>query len=213
MGRPVRSYKPPDLCTIPNCGRPYGALGLCSAHYFRLRAGMSLAEPLRFHKPGRKCKVAGCSRPHAAKGYCSVHRERERKGLPIDTPIRDGLLTDRCDFTAAHVRVKAVWGPARQYPCIECGEAAKDWAYDGTDSTELLGVAAKGRSLMRYSLYPEFYMPMCRKCHHSRDKGRAAQELREYREFKHRTRMTLPEIEQLLSKILDAGDADIESAA
>jgi hypothetical protein len=91
-----------------------------------------------------------------------------------------------------------LWGSASQYPCVICGRSAEDWAYDGADPTERLQEASG--SYQRYSRFPEFYMPMCRKCHLGRDKGAAAEELREYREFKHRTGLTLPEVEQLLNK-------------
>lgn len=45
-----------------------------------------------------------------------------------------------------------------------------------------------------YSAYPEFYMPMCFKCHRARDASFAAAELREYREWKLATRMTVADI-------------------
>jgi hypothetical protein len=60
-----------------------------------------------------------------------------------------------------------LWGSARLYPCIECGKAAEQWAYDGTDPEELSGLQ-KGYVRV-YSRYPEFYMPMCRRCHTKRD--------------------------------------------
>lgn len=57
-------------------------------------------------------------------------------------------------------------------------------------------------------------MPMCRRCHAARDRGIAWAELYEYREFKHRTGLTLPEVEQLINnKLLDKGESDLESAA
>ncbi|WPH57825.2 hypothetical protein [Mycobacterium phage WXIN] len=83
-----------------------------------------------------------------------------------------------------------MWGSASQYPCIECGGQAKDWAYDGTDPVELLEIARQGTAMF-YSRYPEFYMPMCRKCHGKRDGAMAQGELREYREWRYRTGLTV----------------------
>lgn len=76
---------------------------------------------------------------------------------------------------------------------MECGQPAHEWAYDGTDATEHFGPDRRsGReTYLRYSVYPEFYMPMCRNCHRARDNYLAAKELREYREWKHRTGLTL----------------------
>lgn len=37
---------------------------------------------------------------------------------------------------------------------------------------------------MWYSAYPEFYMPMCRRCHKKRDNAMRIEELRKYRYMK-----------------------------
>ena len=92
---------------------------------------------------------------------------------------------EQLSYATAHHRVLWTWGPAKQYPCIECGNPAKDWAYDGTDPTQLYGpVKGDGSTWCLFSAYPEFYMPMCRPCHRRRDDGYAAQELHEYRLWK-----------------------------
>lgn len=75
-----------------------------------------------------------------------------------------GLSTGFVKYNAAHERVKRLWGPARQYPCVQCGKPADHWAYDNTDPTELMGRA-------RYSLFPEFYMPMCASHHQLMDRA------------------------------------------
>lgn len=67
-----------------------------------------------------------------------------------------------------------------------------DWAYDGTDPGQQ--VDKKGDKALIYSSWPEFYMPMCRKCHIRRDRGAAAEELSEFREWKSRTGLTLADI-------------------
>lgn len=68
-------------------------------------------------------------------------------------------------YKGAHRRIARLWGKARQYSCISCGEQATDWAYDGTDPNQLVG--PNGSS---YSLDPIFYMPMCRSCHFTMDR-------------------------------------------
>lgn len=85
-------------------------------------------------------------------------------------------------ISGAHARCRKLWGSASQYPCIECGKQARDWAYDGTDPDQRY--TNKRGVYVFYSAWPEFYMPMCRKCHRKRDSEIASYELREYRWFK-----------------------------
>jgi hypothetical protein len=72
---------------------------------------------------------------------------------------------DRSGYARAHRKLQKLWGKAALYPCIACGGSARDWAYDGTDPT------AQGVEF-KYSVWPEFYMPMCHSCHLSYDKDR-----------------------------------------
>lgn len=67
-------------------------------------------------------------------------------------------------YEGAHLRVKSLWGPARQYPCVKCQRQAQTWAYDGTDPEVLHGNGG-GYHLFPYSWWPEFYMPLCKSCH------------------------------------------------
>lgn len=80
-----------------------------------------------------------------------------------------------------------------KYMCIQCDNPAKDWAYDGTDPTQLYGLRTGGGKSF-YSRFPEFYMPMCRKCHTQRDGANTRRELEEYRTIKHQTGLTFEEI-------------------
>lgn len=59
-----------------------------------------------------------------------------------------------------------MWEKADQFDCISCGGSADEWAYDGTDPTEVVNDAGQ-----RYSQWPEFYMPLCLPCHRSKDLG------------------------------------------
>lgn len=90
-------------------------------------------------------------------------------------------------YNAAHTRISSLWGSASRYPCVSvnCSGMAEEWAYDGTDPTHLFEEQTGG-SHCHYSLWPEFYAPMCRPCHRARDMAIAAAELREYRAWKMR---------------------------
>lgn len=131
-------------------------------------------------------------------GLCWAHYLRNRRyGSPTFKPTRSDRGVPKGDPLAAvettagaHARIYRLWGAASQYECVECGELAKDWAYDGTDQTALMQLAGKARGV-RFSLYPEFYMPLCRRCHNGRDRREAANELFEYRAWKYATGKTL----------------------
>lgn len=75
-------------CSVPDCGKPVLAHGLCSAHYKRRRLyGYALAsksEPLIGPPPPKKvihktCQADGCDMPVLALGYCKTHYHRLRR--------------------------------------------------------------------------------------------------------------------------------------
>lgn len=144
------------------------------------------------------CAIDGCGRKPKSLGYCGLHYHRTRRGKlgpALASPIRTYSIHNEVSWSSAHNRITIAWGPARLYDCVACASPAQDWAYDGTDPSELFGRHASNKNAMHfYSRYPEFYMPMCKKCHMRRDKGLGASELREYREWKHRTGRTLADI-------------------
>lgn len=131
---------------------------------------------------GSECSIQGCLKaPYPGNaGMCSRHYEQMRrlkKGLPVG--IKSTWSVD-IKPGAAHNRCRMLWGKADQYPCIECRKQAKDWAYDGTDPTQLYAQGSDG-TWTWLSRFPEFYMPMCRKCHRVRDGGNTRRELHKYR--------------------------------
>jgi hypothetical protein len=92
---------------------------------------------------------------------------------------RDGV--GPCNYSTAHNRCTRLWGSARLHPCIECGNPAEQWSYDGTDPDELCGFQ---KGYMRlYSRHPEFYMPLCRACHSPRDAHWRKQLREQFSEF------------------------------
>jgi hypothetical protein len=85
----------------------------------------------------------------------------------IGRPRNSGIPT----YAAIHARINVLLGPALLYRCVKCAARASEWAYDGTDSDEIEGLDSCGYGPFAYSLDPEFYYPMCRKCHRRKDSG------------------------------------------
>ena len=208
---------------MADCNRDNYSRGYCQAHYERWLAGKRGAEletPIRRSSAirGDSCRVEGCPRSSLGSGYCLMHQQRVRRnGHPGRVgPYRDSnkkfidILDEWCTFVGAHQRVARLWGAASQYPCIECGRQAQDWAYDGTDPTEIYGFSREGELIPGsssgcfYSRFPEFYMPMCKKCHKRRDMGVASRQLREYRILLHYYGASFETLVEHLTAIGDA---------
>jgi hypothetical protein len=192
-------------CIQSGCdGYRKSKLGYCEAHLKRYKRGADMSPPIkRYGKYGKFCTE--CGRPAKTAGLCPGHYTQLWRGHDL-APLRLPSIHDEVAYEAAHFRPRALWGSASKYSCVDCGECAQDWAYDGTDPDQLLGGSAReGRaSIMFYSRYPEFYMPMCRKCHSRRDGAAQQRELYEYRMWKHRTGMTLADLDESLIRELKA---------
>lgn len=150
----------------------------------------------------KSCDVEGCNGKLRSKAHCAMHWTRLKRHGDVNVRLpnshggslsphwrEDGEIT----YTSAHFRVRRLWGAASQYLCVSCSGSARDWAYDGTDPSQRYGPTHHG-NYCYYSVFPEFYMPMCTRCHHRRDKALAKAELKEYREWKMRTGLTLSDI-------------------
>lgn len=125
------------------------------------------------------CSVGGCARKakYKKQGWCQTHYHRWwRHGDPTFVKHERGekgrrlWQSEETSYRAAHTRNHSLWGPARNYPCIECGESADEWAYDGTDPSEL-DEMIRDEWPVRYSAYPEFYAPLCFPCHRLHDRS------------------------------------------
>lgn len=168
------------LCSVDGCGRPpRGSSQLCKPHYMRRYfTGSPGSADIRQY--GRaSCSVEGCGRPHKGKGFCEAHLRRWRHHGSTDRIVAKFQFVT---YEATHQRVSALWGSASQYRCIKCGNPAREWAYDGTDPGQLTGPIRRMSGLYYYSQWPEFYMPMCIRCHRVMDAASRVQELREFRE-------------------------------
>ena len=110
------------------------------------------------------CSIEGCEKGFVARGWCQMHYGRwQQHGDPLFvTPTR---RRDDIGYTAAHGRVKQDRGRAAEHSCVQCGEQARDWAYDGKDPDELQGDGRRNA----YSVDPAYYQPFCRSCHMKHD--------------------------------------------
>lgn len=166
-------------------------------HYSRLVHGRPMdLSPLPFGTPRlvrSDCSIDWCTRKEQnvsgpMAGLCSAHRRRKMLGRDMELPIIGGGSDPVNTFESAHGRVRGMWGSPSNYPCIACGEPAKDWAYDGTDVSQGLAIPiARGGCPCFYSSWPEFYAPMCTRCHRKKDMIARQREVTEYREWRHRT--------------------------
>jgi AraC-like DNA-binding protein len=169
-------------CIVKGCKRPReNKDGYCNGHARQLRDTGTVTPSFqpRMKQP-EFCSFDGCTGKPQAKGYCAAHiRQLRLNGRMV--PIR--TIFDDCTYTGAHHRCRALWGRVQQYPCIECGDPAQEWAYDGTDPSELYDTRHDWqlRSIIPYSKFPEFYMPMCKRCHKKLDMERLQTELQQFR--------------------------------
>jgi hypothetical protein len=184
-------YERPDpVCVIEWCDRKrHSSIGYCEAHLYRHERGLPLDEPFKvLKKQPKKCAAPGCDRKPTSLGYCGTHNAQYRKHGRVK-PIR--TVWDEVSYHGAHLRCGALWGAASRHPCVACGKPAADWAYDGTDPTERhydTGIEDAVRSILPYSRFPEFYMPMCKGCHKQRDMQELDDELEAFREWRKRQR-------------------------
>lgn len=73
-------------------------------------------------------------------------------------------------YAAAHSRVRAVRGPAREHAC-PCGDRADEWAYSHSGISERSEV--RRNSVVPFSDDPWQYQALCTPCHRRADRNRA----------------------------------------
>jgi hypothetical protein len=88
----------------------------------------------------------------------SIQTRRPRGSAPL--PTTRYASGDEVGYAAVHARLRRGFGNARTHQCVECGNAAEDWAYDHQDADE-----RRDSRGLPYSVRPEHYRPMCRRCH------------------------------------------------
>lgn len=97
------------VCSVPGCGQPHHARGLCQKHYDEMRKKDRRARRLGSGTTGRErvrvCSVPECNRPHHARGYCKLHYARLSKSgtsteAAVDESNPPDARRDRSKFLA-----------------------------------------------------------------------------------------------------------------
>lgn len=148
-------------CSVTDCTKPAKCRGWCVGHYTRwVRTGDTGPSEL-WDRKRKPCAVADCDRLARAYGYCEGHRSRNDRGdLRPDVPLGQ---KPPVTYSGAHSRVAKARGKAADHACVDCGNPAQEWAYDGLDEHEVTD------GPRRFSRNPAHYMPMCVPCHRAFD--------------------------------------------
>jgi hypothetical protein len=104
---------------------------------------------------------------------CRTARRLYRNSLMIGPRNKVGGLpkSGPASYSAIHARIHVLYGPARIYDCVDCGDNAHEWSYDGKDLNATCAVTDVGHTLI-YSQNLDHYQPVCRPCHARRDHHR-----------------------------------------
>lgn len=74
-------------------------------------------------------------------------------------------------YSAAHRRIRAAKGSARDRTCVGCDGPAAEWSYDHSDPDEWHEVHSRTGRLVAYSANPDHYAARCSTCHQAFDNG------------------------------------------
>jgi hypothetical protein len=75
--------------------------------------------------------------------------------------LRGRVLTETPCYRTAHQRVRNARGKAGEHACVNCGQSAAQWSYDGLDTDEL----TDPKTGCKYSTKTERYQARCHLCH------------------------------------------------
>lgn len=160
----MRPKKEPN-CTI--CGVTSYATGLCRNHYENKRR---TGDPLgsRYKLVKTECLEDDCTEVASTKGRCKKHYHLHwyynRPVRPVN-PTHHAAKVE-VGYSAAHGRVRAARGHARDYLCAcGCGQQATDWALKAGSENRLYGSNNGRPTRTAYSLNPYDYQPMTADCH------------------------------------------------
>lgn len=166
------------------CQRPAarGRKGMCEAHYFRLyRTGSVGSKEVHLKKaPGTPCAAPGCKATPKRTTLCAKHAARMRRHGDFDTVNKPDprfgannptWIGDTASYRTMHNRIKYAKGPAASHPCSRgCGSQGHEWAYDHKDPDEKICLTGEATGCL-FSTKIEHYVPMCRSCHRTHDRG------------------------------------------
>lgn len=83
--------------------------------------------------------------------------------------------TAPCSYQAAHKRLTRTRGRAKTLPCVDCGQPADSWSYNGDSALEQTGTTASnshGKVIMAHVTWspdPADYSPRCSADHIAHD--------------------------------------------
>lgn len=165
------------ICSVDGCERVHKARGFCGKHHMAFLTysdplGRSLSRP---RSVSGTCSVVGCERPVRARGWCMMHYTRWYKHGDPDVVLRSGFSVGSkyvegapTTYSTMHVRLHYRFGPAKHRECIDCGDSALHWSYNGGCEQEQLGPDSSGR-VMPYCSHFDHYSPRCYYCHRAHD--------------------------------------------
>jgi len=89
-----------SICSVPGCGGPLKAHGLCSRHagQFYKHGKVISAEKIKIPNGNRRCSVEGCDFKYRSNGYCQGHLGQFKKHGKIVASIlapRNGISKSR----------------------------------------------------------------------------------------------------------------------
>lgn len=100
-----------------------------------------------------------CGEPVFARGWCKMHWTRWRRHGDPNVVLKSSGGSGRVrvsdpTYRTVHKRLVAQRGKATDYPCVDCGQSAREWSYKNGGSRDRSFSADLGD-----------YEPRCRSCH------------------------------------------------
>jgi hypothetical protein len=149
--------------------------GKCRKCYYR--DYMRTYSPKHERTPA-PCAMEDCGKPRRKLGLCDMHLYRYKQhGDPYwkDAPGGKWHPDSRRPqtYNSVHAAVSALYGPAKEHPCVGCDGPATQWAYDRSDPDPVIKDGHKlprGRiKTIEFSRDLSRYLPMCHSCHRDWD--------------------------------------------
>lgn len=161
----------PKTCAVADCELAAHSRGRCKKHYDAWRRDGNGDKPT--FQPAKDCAVDSCPSKQHARGYCAVHLYRLKTyGDPlVEGPGRTAgrPRAEEPTYVGMHKRLRLDRGKASAHACVDCGNPAHEWSYDGGCPGELHEV--RGKLPCAYSTDQSRYSPRCRPCHRTRDES------------------------------------------